>query len=366
MVLQSSLRKELAQSFVTTLVVLLTVVMTNMLIQTLGQASRGSINPSDVLLVMGFTALGYSATLLTLSLFLSVVSTLARMYSDSEMVIWFCSGRSLFSFVSPIFRFAWPILVAIFFSALVVWPWSNQKIQALKDRFESRSDVERVAPGKFQEFSGGKSVFFIDKETSGSLSGTNVFVSTTDGDMQSITTAQQGFVDNINDERFLKLKNGQQVSLNTVTHETRITTFENYQLLIEEHAVAASGDRANHTVPSLDLIQRPDPSRMGEIFWRLGQGFCALNLVLLALALAAVNPRAAKSYHLMKAILTFVIYYNMINFGQRWISEGLMPWALLVIYLHGTAAMIAAMWIMRRQTNWTLRLWLFRRRHGHA
>jgi len=340
--------------------------MTNMLIQTLGQASQGSINPSDVLLVMGFTALGYSATLLTLSLFLSVVSTLSRMYSDSEMVIWFCSGRSLFSFIGPILRFAWPVLLAIFFSALVVWPWSNQKIQELKDRFESRSDVERVAPGKFQEFSGGKSVFFIDKENTGSLSGTNVFVSTTDGDLKVITTAQQGLVENIQDERFLKLKNGQQVSLNTATQETRITSFENYQLLISEHAVAASGAPANYTVPSLDLIRKPDPSRMGEIFWRIGQGFCALNLVFLAVALAAVNPRAAKSYHLMKAILTFVIYYNMINFGQRWIAEGRMPLALLVIYLHGTAALLAALWIMRRQTNWTLRLWLFRRRHGHA
>ncbi|PUE11410.1 LPS export ABC transporter permease LptF [Limnohabitans sp. T6-5] len=363
MVFQSSLRKDLAQSFVTTLVVLLTVVMTNMLIQTLGQASQGSINPSDVLLVMGFTALGYSATLLTLSLFLSVVSTLSRMYSDSEMVIWFCSGRSLFSFVRPILRFAWPILLAIFFSALVVWPWSNQKIQELKNRFESRSDVERVAPGKFQEFSGGKSVFFIDKENTGSLAGTNVFVSTTDGDWQVITTAQQGRVDKIKDERFLKLQNGQQVSLNTVTHETRITSFENYQLLISEQATTASSALANYMVHSLELIQSPNESRMGELFWRIGQGLCALNLVFLAVALAAVNPRAAKSYHLMKAILTFIIYYNMINFGQRWIAEGRMSLTLLLICLHGSAALFASLWIMTRQSNWTIRLWLFRRQN---
>ncbi len=364
MVFQSSLRKDLAQSFVTTLVVLLTVVMTNMLIQTLGQASQGSINPSDVLLVMGFTALGYSATLLTLSLFLSVVSTLSRMYSDSEMVIWFGSGRSLFSFVWPILRFAWPILLAIFFSALVVWPWSNQKIQDLKNRFETRSNVERVSPGKFQEFSGGKSVFFIDKENTGSLSGTNVFVSTTDGDWQVITTAQQGSVDNIQDERFLKLLNGQQVSLNTTTRETRITSFERYQLLISEQVTAAYGALANYMVSSLELMQSPNASRMGEIFWRLGQGFCALNLVFLAVALAAVNPRAAKSYHLMKAILTFVIYYNMINFGQRWIAQESASLPTLLLFLHGSAALIAALWILSRQSNWTLRLWLFRRRNN--
>ena len=58
MLFDSSLRKELARSFGATLVVLVTVVMTMMLIRTLGQASKGSVSPSDVMLVMGFTVLG--------------------------------------------------------------------------------------------------------------------------------------------------------------------------------------------------------------------------------------------------------------------------------------------------------------------
>lgn len=45
MLFDSSIRKELARSFGATLVVLVTVVMTMMLIRTLGQASRGSVNP---------------------------------------------------------------------------------------------------------------------------------------------------------------------------------------------------------------------------------------------------------------------------------------------------------------------------------
>ena len=55
MLFDSSIRKELARSFGATAVVLITVVMTMMLIRTLGQASRGSVNPQDVMLVMGYT-----------------------------------------------------------------------------------------------------------------------------------------------------------------------------------------------------------------------------------------------------------------------------------------------------------------------
>ena len=107
MLFDSSIRKELARSFGATLVVLVTVVMTMMLIRTLGQASRGSVSPSDVMLVMGFTVLGQLSTILTLSLVVAVVSTLSRMSRDSEMVIWFASGRGLISLLRPLLRFAW-------------------------------------------------------------------------------------------------------------------------------------------------------------------------------------------------------------------------------------------------------------------
>ena len=113
MLFDSSIRKELARSFGATLVVLITVVMTMMLIRVLGQASRGSVAPSDVMLVMGFTVLGQLSTILSLSLFITVVGTLSRMYRDSEMVIWFSAGRGLMSLLGPLLRFSWPIMLTI-------------------------------------------------------------------------------------------------------------------------------------------------------------------------------------------------------------------------------------------------------------
>jgi len=119
MLFHSALRKDLSRSFGATVVVLSTIVMTNVLIRTLGQATVGGVNPSEIMLVMGFSVLSHLTTILTLSLFISIVSTLSRMYADSEMVIWFASGRGLASFAPPVFRFAWPILLTI--TALAWW-----------------------------------------------------------------------------------------------------------------------------------------------------------------------------------------------------------------------------------------------------
>ncbi len=101
MLFHSTLRKDLARNFGAALVILVTIVMTITLIRTLGQASRGSVNPSDVVLVMSLSVLGQMTTIATLSLFITVVATLSRMYADSEMVIWFSSGRGLGNFIWP-------------------------------------------------------------------------------------------------------------------------------------------------------------------------------------------------------------------------------------------------------------------------
>jgi len=141
MLFHSSIRKELSRSFGATLVVLVTIVMTMMLIRTLGLAAKGSVNPSEVFLVMTYTVLGYMPTILSLCLFISIVGTLSRMYRDSEMVIWFSSGRGLAEFLRPLFGFAWPILLLIALFSLVGWPWANSQTQNMRERYERRSDI---------------------------------------------------------------------------------------------------------------------------------------------------------------------------------------------------------------------------------
>jgi lipopolysaccharide export system permease protein len=79
MVFDSTVRRELARSFGATLVVILTIVLTMLLIRTVGQAARGVVAPQDVVLLLGYVALGNLPTMLALSLFVAIVVTLGRM-----------------------------------------------------------------------------------------------------------------------------------------------------------------------------------------------------------------------------------------------------------------------------------------------
>ena len=104
MLFDATLRRDLGRSFVATLVVLLTIVLTLMLIRTLGLAANAKLAPQDVVLMLGYTALAHMPTVIAVALFAAVVGTLGRMYRDSEMTVWLSSGVSLSRFVRPVLR----------------------------------------------------------------------------------------------------------------------------------------------------------------------------------------------------------------------------------------------------------------------
>jgi lipopolysaccharide export system permease protein len=320
------------------------------------------VNPSEVLLVMGFTVLGHLPTLLTLSLFISIVATLSRMYADSEMVIWFSSGRGLAGFLPPLFRFAWPILLAIIVLALLIWPWSNQQTQELKDRYEKRGDIERIAPGQFQESADGSRVFFIDKDSPDNKSGSNVFISATERDKASVTSARSGRIEILRGDRYLMLNNGQRLETNPGSAlDIKLSEFEEYGTRITEDVLAAQDVVPAKSVSTLNLLREPTRGHQGELAWRLGLALAGLNLVVIALAVSSVNPRAGRSGNLIFALFAFVVYYNLINLGQSWIAAGRISLPAYLAALHGGAFMLATFWTAGRHHNWSLRSVMQRR-----
>lgn len=362
MLFQSSIRRELARSFGATFVVLITIVLTIVLIRTLGQASRGVISPQDVMLFMAYAALGRLPTILTLSLFVSMVSTLSRMYRDSEMVVWFASGRSLFSFISPMFRFAWPILLIIAVSSLYVWPWTNVQKSDLQLRYSERSDLDRIAPGQFQESSGGNRVFFIDRDAKAEQKASNnVFIATSEKGKESITTARSGRVETEGDKKVLVLENGQRLESTGVKATLKVSEFEEYGVAIANATVqgVSASDAKMLFLPS--LVNSPTRENLTELAWRLGLAMTAVNFVILAVALASVNPRSGRSGNLAFVVLTFLVYNNMLNLGQSWMSSGDISFTGLMIFLHAGVLLLGMLWLAKRNENWTLRSAIRRR-----
>ena len=356
MLFQSSIRKELARSFGATLVVLITIVMTIVLIRTLGQASRGTISPQDVMLFMAYSALGRLPTILTLSLFIAMVSTLSRMYSDSEMVVWFSSGQGLAGFLRPLFHFAWPVLLVITLMAVFVWPWANQQTKDMQSRYQQRGDLDRIAPGQFQESSSGNRVFFIDRTLAGEKASNNVFIAATEKGKNAITTAHAGRLERKGESQFLMLSNGQRLENVIGEAALKISDFQEYGVKTGDTAVLGEDIPEAKLMSTRALIKDPSRSNLGELAWRIGLALSAINLVVLALALASVNPRGGRSGNLFFVVLAFIVYNNLVNLGQSWIFVGLIGFFPLLLIMHGGILLLGLAWLAKRHHNWTFRL----------
>lgn len=347
MLFDSTLRKELVRSFGATLVVVLTIVVTMMLMRTLAQAAGGKVSPQDVLLVLGFTALGFLPTILTLAMFVAAVATLTRMYRDSEMTVWFASGVALSRLVRPLLRTSAPVLALVLLMTLVVWPWVNQRGVELKERYERRSDLSRIAAGQFQSSGDGRRVFFIDRDSDDDAAiGRNVFVLTRQGDVEAVTTAHLGRIEFDRDERFVVLERGQRNEMNLANDEKTLARFERYRALVSEKAAAGVDQLPPPARSTLELLRQPTPANQGELAWRIGIVIGSANLLLAAILLAGTNPRRPGSWNLVSALLAFAVYFNLINLSQNWIASGKAGLGSVLLALHGAAfaLLLALLW----------------------
>ena len=358
MLFHSSIRRELAQSFGATLVVLFTIVVTMLLIRTLSQATAGGVDPKEVMLVLGYSALGRMPIILTMALFMAVVSVLSRNYRDSEMVIWMCSGRGTAAFLNPVLRFAWPILATIGVLVLVAWPWSNQQTADLRDRFVQRGDLQRVAPGQFQEASSGRRVFFIDKDTANGTVGRNVFISSTDERGESTISAQSARIGEFKNEPFLFLNAGQRLETSPDQQTIKVSEFAEHASRVNEDAMPLGRDGAMKTRWTWDLLDTADKRAQAELAWRIGLVLCAVNLMLLALAATSGNPRAGRSGNVAFSLFAFLLYFNLLNLGETWIANGRAGFWSFMLGLHGTFFVLTMLWLFKRHENFSIRaLW---------
>ncbi len=355
MLFHSSLRKELARSFGATLIALVTVVMTMTLIRTLGQASRGSFNPSDVMMVMGYTVLTFLPNVMTMALFIACIATLTRMYRDSEMVIWFGSGVGLTSLLAPMYRFAWPILIAVAGLALFALPWANSQIEDIKQHYEQRGDLERVEPGRFQESGDGKRVFFVEKNQIDLRSGSNVFIATTENGKETVTSARNGRIKNMANDHFLVLSNGQRLENSVGKSDLKVSQFAEYGAKVGSGQLGAKDEAPLGSVSSLTLLAQASARDLGELSWRIGFLLAAANLIIIAIAASRINPRMGRTGNLVFSLFAFQIYVNLLSLGQSWIAANQIGFVNFMCLLHGGVLLASGVWLTIRHHNWTFR-----------
>jgi lipopolysaccharide export system permease protein len=355
-------RRELVREFAGTgllvFSILLGIVVLSQLVRLLGDAVGGVLAVEGVPALMGFAALNYLPVLLSLSLFLAVLLTLSRCYRDSEMVVWFSSGIGLTRWIVPVLWFALPVVSVIALLSLVLSPWALTKAEEYKNRLSSRDDVTAAAPGVFRESGSGDRVYFIENIDAEKSHIRNIFVQSMLHGKMGTVAAKEGLQETApNGDRFLILLNGTRYEGVPGQADFRIVQFERYAMRIETEEMRRPVPKLQ-SVPTLDLLAKPDSWNISELEWRLSLPLSALVLALLAIPLSYVNPRAGRSFNLIAAVVIYMIYNNSISVSNSWVGQQKIGAATGFVVLHVTMLAVAAAMFYHRTSvfSWK-RLW---------
>ncbi len=356
MIFQRALRRELLSAAGAVFTILFTITVTWMLIKILGLAAGGKVASSDVVQLIGFSALQYLPILLILTGFISVLMVVSRSYQDSEMVVWFASGVSLSKWITPVLLFGLPIIVSTAILSLVATPWANRQSTELKERYEKREDIAKVSPGKFQESASTDRIFFVEG-VAGDLSKVqNIFINTFTNGRSSIVVAKEGKMEiDAHGDKFLLMSQGRRYDGLATEPDFQMMQFERYGILVSAQTTAEMGDKSAKSLPLKQLLDNPTNFNRGELLWRVSLPLMSIVLLLMAIPLGFVNPRVGRSANVIVALLLVIMYLTFVNIMQATVVQGRFSFGKAWWPLH-LFAMISVMlmlsWRLNVNSNW--------------
>jgi lipopolysaccharide export system permease protein len=352
MIFRRALQRELASVAGATFTVLFSILVTWTLITILGRAAGGKVASGDVLALIGLAVLNYQPTILILTSFISVLVVVTRSYRDSEMVVWFASGQSLTRWIAPVLGFGLPVVAVVAALSFYVMPWAQLKMSEFTQRFEKREDLQRVAPGQFRESAATNRVFFV--ESTGGRTNTvvqNVFVNTVEKNVTTTVVAKEGVIEpDGKGGQYLVLKNGRRYQGTPGRSDFQSMEFERYRMRVSTQ-VPVLGDVSvgGLSTPAL-LAMPPNQYSLAELQYRITSPLMCLVLMLLAIPLGFVNPRAGTSANLILALLIFFTYLNLTKAAEKAVQQGKLDFGVAWWPLH-LLIVLAAVGLFAWRTN---------------
>ena len=192
-------------------------------------------------------------------------------------------------------------------------------------------------------------MFFVESISGDSSAVQNIFVSSVQQTKSGVSMSRSGHTETApNGDRFIVLEQGRRYEgarrPRVPRHE-----FDRYAARIE----LKEGKEVTPThknLPTWALITNPTHQNLGELLWRIGIPISALVLVMLAIPMSFVNPRAGRSVNLLFALLTYIVYSNLLSVSQARVAQGRMDFGVGWWLVHaGMIALLVFMFARRMQ-----------------
>jgi lipopolysaccharide export system permease protein len=199
-------------------------------------------------------------------------------------------------------------------------------------------------------------VFFVESVSGESNQVQNVFLSSVHQGRGGVSMSRTGRTQTApNGDRFIVLENGRRYEGMPGDDDYRVTEFGRYEARIETRENAAHKPSTKE-MSTLSLLRQPTRDNLAELLWRVGIPVSALVLACLAIPMSFVNPRAGRSANLLFALLTYMVYSNLLSVSQARVAQGRLDFSLGVWMVHAGMVLLLVFLFAQRMQLIKLRL----------
>jgi lipopolysaccharide export system permease protein len=319
--------------------ILLLVIMGSRFIRYFSDAAEGDIPVTILGSLMVFHLPGFMELILPLSFFLGILLAYGQLYMNSEITVMVACGMSPTRLLRVTLLPASVVAVLVGLCSLWLTPAGALQTEAVLEEQRSRLDVSVLAPGRFQDFGGGRTAY-ISSFSSDGTEMQEVLVheqaaSGADVTHDYVTRAGSGYQETSMEtgSRFLVLKDGERYGITPGKQAAERLTFERYTLRLGLSRNRQELDSLEYASTHA-LWNDTDPRAKAQFQWRVGLPLMVFILALLAQPLSRVNPRQGRFAKLLPAVFLYVAYLSLLLAAVDAIGSGALPVAIGVWPVH--------------------------------
>jgi len=275
--------------------------------------------------------------LVPITLFLSIVVALGRMYADSEMTALYACGIGTGQVLKAVLYLAVPLAVLVGCLSLYVRPWAYQQNYRLKAQAKTALDIGKWKEDNFYELHGVNRVLYADEIDHEKRRAENIFIQSDHEDKVQVISASKLYqhTDEKSGKKLLVFVDGYLYEFSRIGDEGHIMKFQQSTLAIEPETIQAS-EFKRKAASTLDLARSSKPDDIAEFQWRFSTPISTILLALLGVPLSRTAPRKGRYAKLVAAVLILAVYYNTSAMAKNWVEQevvGPMPGIWWVIVL---------------------------------
>ncbi len=331
--------RETLKSQLAILFILLLIFFCQKLVRILGAAVDGDIPTNLVLSLLGLGVPEMAQLILPLSLFLGLLMTLGKLYTESEITVMHACGLSKAVLIKAAMVLA--LFTGIVAAVNVMWagPWSSRHQDEVLAEAKANPGMAALAQGQFQQSTDGNAVLFIEGVNGSSFHDVFLAQLRPKGSARpSVVVADSGQLSQRKDgSQVVTLNQGTRFEGTAMLRDFRITDFKNYQAIIGHQAVAA--DPTDTEQMSMSTLWNTDNNRArAELHWRLTLVLTVFIMALMVVPLSVVNPRQGRVLSMLPAMLLYLVFFLLqtslkSNAGKGKLDPAVWMWAVNLLYI---------------------------------